>query len=238
MALDCTCPHCERAVTITDDGSCSFELYIGKAEGRRTLRCLFLVCPNPDCQKIALTVTLYESVRADTGQENLGKKLEHWNLVPSSRAKTFPSYIPQAILDDYREACLIQDLSPKASATLSRQCLQNILRDFWSVKPGRLLDEIDQIKDKVDDRTWKAIDSVCKLDQIKDKVDDLTWKAVDSARKLGSIRARMKKDIAVIPDVEPEEAQLLIGLIERLLFDWYIARRKGKLRMSSVIASP
>lgn len=233
MVFNYTCPHCERAVTVTDDGSCSFELYVGNANGRRTLRCLFLVCPNPDCQKFALTVTLYESVRADTGEEHLGKTLEHWNLVPSSKAKTFPSYIPRAILDDYREACLIQDLSPKASAFLSRRCLQSILRDFWSVKPGRLMDEIDQIKDKVDDSTWKTIDSVCKLNQIEDKVDNLTWKAMDSARNVG---AHMEKDISVIPNVEPEEAQLFIRLIERLLFDWYIARRKGKFRTWSVIA--
>jgi hypothetical protein len=146
----------------------------------------------------------------------LGNKIESWRLVPSSRARTFPPYIPSAILDDYREACLIQDLSPKASATLSRRCLQGIVRDFWGVKPGRLLDEIDQIKDRV---------------------DPLTWGAIEALRKLGNIGAHMEKDIYVIVDVDPEEANLLIGLIETLLVEWYVAREDRKTRMGSLMAA-
>ena len=139
-----------------------------------------------------------------------------WNLIPPSKAKTFPFYIPQAILDDYREACLIQDLSPKASATLSRRCLQGILRDFWKVKAGRLVDEIDQIKDKVDPETWAAIDAV---------------------RTIGNIGAHMEKDISIIVDVDPNETELLIGLVETLIREWYIAREERKNRMDAIVAA-
>jgi hypothetical protein len=119
-------------------------------------------------------------------------------------------------LDDYREACLIQDLSPKASATLSRRCLQGILRDFWQVKPGRLVNEIDQIKDKVDPETWAAIDAV---------------------RTIGNIGAHMEKDISVIVDVDPNEAELLIGLVETLIREWYIGREERKSRMSAIVTA-
>jgi hypothetical protein len=146
----------------------------------------------------------------------IGYPLQQWNLIPPSRAKTFPAYVPQAILDDYREACLIQDLSPKASATLSRRCLQGILRDFWKVTPGRLVDEIDQIKDKVDPETWAAIDAV---------------------RKIGNIGAHMEKDISVIVDVDPNEAELLIGLVETLIREWYIAREERKNRMNAIVTA-
>jgi len=211
------CPHCERAVTITDRRFSTNEhiLYIENTDGRRALRSMFIVCPNPDCCKFTLTAALHESRRGPNG-ELLGSLIESWNLVPPSKAKTFPSYIPQPILDDYREACLIQDLSPKASATLSRRCLQGILRDFWAVKPSRLVDEIDQIKDKV---------------------DHLTWGAIEAVRKLGNIGAHMEKDINEIVDVDPEEAQLLIGLIETLLREWYVAREQRKARMLSVVAA-
>jgi len=212
-----TCPHCERAVTISEGRitSSRHTLHLENAEGRRTLVSTFIVCPNPECRKLTLSVALFISWVSTTG-EQLGDKIKDWRLIPPSRAKTFPSYIPQAILDDYREACLIQDLSPKASATLSRRCLQGILRDFWSVKPGRLVDEIDQIKDKI---------------------DPLTWDAIKALRKLGNIGAHMEKDINVITDVEPEEAVLLIGLIETLLSEWYLAREERKARMGSLVAA-
>jgi len=212
------CPHCERAVTIsrgritTDRHTLSFE----NVDGRRSLWSRFIVCPNPECRKFTLTAALYESAEGYQHGEKLLRKLEEWNLVPNSKAKTFPSFIPQAILDDYKEACLIRDLSPKASATLSRRCLQGIIRDFWVAKPGRLVDEIDQIKDKV---------------------DPLTWDAIDAVRKLGNIGAHMEKDINVIVDVDPDEAELLIGLIETLLREWYVAREERKARMGSIVAA-
>jgi hypothetical protein len=40
----------------------------------------------------------------------------------------------------------------------------------------------------------------------------------------------MEKDINVIVDVEPGEAQLLIGLIEQLVDDWYVARESRRKR--------
>jgi hypothetical protein len=162
-----------------------------------------------------LTAELYESKPRPTNEELL-KKLEKWSLVPNSNAKTFPAYIPQPILDDYREACLIRDLSAKASATLSRRCLQGILRDFWSAKPGRLVDEIDQIKSRIDPHTWDAIDAV---------------------RKLGNIGAHMEKDINIIVDVDPDEAELLIGLIETLLLEWYVAREERSARMGLIVSA-
>ena len=94
--------------------------------------------------------------------------------------------------------------------------MQGIIRDFWVAKPGRLVDEIDQIKDKV---------------------DPLTWDAIDAVRKLGNIGAHMEKDINVIVDVDPDEAELLIGLIETLLREWYVAREERKARMGSIVAA-
>jgi hypothetical protein len=44
-----------------------------------------------------------------------------------------PDYIPEQIKDDYYEACSILNLSPKASATLARRCLQGMIRDFWGI---------------------------------------------------------------------------------------------------------
>ncbi|MCI0563981.1 MAG: DUF4145 domain-containing protein, partial [Nitrososphaera sp.] len=177
------------------------------------------VCPNNECKEYTIEAELYKitKTRLPTGHsvERIGKPLIRWQLRPQSKAKQFPSYIPQQILDDYREACLIKDLSPKASATLSRRALQGIIRDFWGIKKDRLIDEIHELKGKVDQVTWEAIDAV---------------------RSIGNIGAHMEKDINLIIDVEPEEAELLIGLIEILLKDWYIARYERQQHLQSIVS--
>jgi hypothetical protein len=80
-----------------------------------------------------------------------------------------------------------------------------MIRDFWSIKKGRLIDEIKDLETKVDSVTWEAIDSV---------------------RQVGNVRAHMEQDVNLIIDVEPEEAELLIWLIETLFEEWYIARNE------------
>lgn len=44
----------------------------------------------------------------------------------------------------------------------------------------------------------------------------------------------MEKDIDLIVDVDPNEAELLIGLIETLIRDWYIAREDRKTRLLKI----
>ena len=215
------CPHCGHAATITDEDICSDDsiLTIQNKDGYRCLTSVFIVCPNPACRRFTLTATLKE-VKSVFRPDGSGRPyhsdlpvLRQWDLIPESKAKPFPNYIPKPILDDYSEACLIRALSPKASATLSRRCLQGIIRDFWQVKPDRLAREIEQIKDKVDVDTWKAIDGV---------------------RNIGNIGAHMEEDINVIVDVEPSEAQLLVELIEILLKDWYLAREQTRLNLEAI----
>ena len=60
-------------------------------------------------------------------------QLSNQRLFPISDAIIFPEYIPAQIRQDYGESCKIVSLSPKAFATLSRRCLQEIIRDFWSI---------------------------------------------------------------------------------------------------------
>lgn len=211
-----TCPHCQRHVTITNTISGNqTTLYHKNADGRHTLVTTFIVCPNPECKKYTLTASLHRSeLQHGQIEDTLKEPVKFWRLVPPSDAKVFPDYIPKPLVDDYTEACLIKESSPKASATLARRCLQGIIRDYWSVKPGKLVDEIEAIKDKT---------------------DHLTWEAIDTVRKVGNIGAHMGKDINLIVDVDQNEAELLIGLIETLFTDWYINREERKRRLQSVV---
>lgn len=211
-----TCPFCNRGATITDNNhTVHFNTFNdGNKDG--TLYSVFeaTTCPNAECREYAVSVSLHKSVSGPNGK-SLGTRLHTWQLRPMSSAKPYPNYIPQPLLDDYTEACLIRDLSPKASATLSRRCLQGIIRDFWGIQKNRLVDEINELQPKVDRATWEAIDAV---------------------RSIGNIGAHMEKDINLVIDVEPEEAQLLIGLIEILLNDWYVARHERQQHLSNIVA--
>ena len=151
----------------------------------------FYKCPT--CNKISLTLN---------GISNDFKDI-FIPIYPNSLAKQFPEYIHKAIRDDYEEAYSIVNLSPNASATLSRRCLQGMIRDFWNIKKSRLADAINELQDIVTSSQWKAIDSV---------------------RKIGNIGAHMESDINTIVDVDSGEAEKLLKLIELLIDKWYIAR--------------
>jgi hypothetical protein len=220
MAHDWKCPFCGRDTTVTDNDSSAHihQMEVENSAGPRVLFTSFTVCPNPKCKKYSLSAILFEGTYKPTPQ---GRKLisagrlQEWRLIPVSDAIVFPDYVPASIRTDYAEACAIKKLSPKASATLSRRCLQGMIRDFWGISKVRLIDEIDAIKDKV---------------------DPLTWEAIDAVRRVGNIGAHMEKDINVIIDVDPEEAGQLIGLIELLMKDWYVTRFERQERLKSLTA--
>jgi hypothetical protein len=138
-------------------------------------------------------------------------------LRPEADVSEFPDYVPVAIRADHREACLVLGASPKASATLSRRCLQGMIRDFWGVTGKRTLYQ--------------------EIDAIKDRVNPATWDAIDSLREIGNVGAHMNHDVNLIVDVEPREAELLIELVETLIQDWYVDRHERNRRMSELKAA-
>lgn len=62
------------------------------------------------------------------------------------------------------------------------------------------------------------------IDLIKDKIPADQYRVLNGVRRLGNIGAHMEKDVNLIVDIDPGEAQKLVKLLELLLKDWYIAR--------------
>ena len=54
-------------------------------------------------------------------------------------------------------------------------------------------------------------------------------------RHVGNIGAHMEKDVNLVIDVDPEEAGLLIWLIETLFEEWYIERYDRETKMQKII---
>jgi Domain of unknown function (DUF4145) len=208
------CSYCNKEQTVTEESrQVSFaDLILSNADGPRRLVSKFVVCPNPDCRKFTLSTSLH-GLEVSGKRSYTGKHLKTWTLVPPSRARAFPVAIPSPVLQDYREACLTIDLSPKVAAALSRRCLSAMIRDYWQVQPGSLSDEFRQIRGTV---------------------DPLTWEAIESIRNRGMIGARMETEGAEILDTDPGEAELLIGLIETLIEDWYNVREERRKRLKGI----
>ena len=203
------CPFCNQVMSLSystyKTQESNFDEYNREYTSnppKEQIRTSFFKCPN--CSKVTIYV------------KGLGQDVKDIfvPIYPNSLAKQFPDYIPQAIREDYEEACAVVNLSPKASATLSRRCLQGMIRDFWGIAKSRLVDEIEAIRDKVHPTQWKVIDGV---------------------RRIGNIGAHMEKDINLIVDIEPDEAEKLIKLIELLIDSWYIKRYEEEQLYNNII---
>ncbi|MDK4353513.1 DUF4145 domain-containing protein [Enterococcus thailandicus] len=159
----------------------------------------------PACDKVSISI------------KGLGKDVKDLNVsvYPDSKAQHFPEYIPKGIKQDYEEACKIVNLSPKASATLARRCLQGMIRDFWDVQGKKnLYEEITAIQDQV----------TAEVSQVLKGLKDL-----------GNIGAHMEKNIDLIIDIDPGEAEKLLKLIEYLIKEWYINRYESNKLFADII---
>ncbi len=217
MARSWTCPFCTRPTTLTTtdvEFGKSF-LFDNTRHGGVGIDWHSFRCPNTECHEVALKVSFSKWSKPARGHVRHPKTaLKVWTLRPESSAKPLPDYIPSPIQEDYYEACLIVEKSPKASATLSRRCLQGMIRDFWDIKKNRLIDEINELEERIDSDTWESIKAV---------------------KDVGNIGAHMEKNINHIVEVDPEEAQLLIEMIEQLIDDWYVQRFEREERTKRVM---
>jgi hypothetical protein len=219
------CPHCNRAQTVTENRYSSSTSTVGiqdVADGSLALNRQSIACANPECKKLTLTITIGIDAGGESWRVDPKRVIFRERLLPRGASKPQPAYIPSVIAEDYYEACLIRDLSAKASATLTRRCLQGMIRDFAKISKGRLIDEIDTLRAAVKDGT--ADRSIT-----QESID-----AIDHVRGIGNIGAHMERDIDLIVPVDPGEAQALIELVEMLFDEWYGARARRVARLASI----
>lgn len=201
-----TCPYCGMIIALSDSTHSTQYPSFEKANS------VVYAHGSPSIDPSSIAVDFYRCPNCGQytiGATGKGTAVKDVSMLvrPTSMAKRYPSYIPQQIREDYEEACAILRLSPKASATLSRRCLQGMIRDYWGISRGTLYAEVSELKEKIPADLWESIDNL---------------------RQLGNIGAHMEKDTSVIVDIDPNEAELLIHLIELLMKEWYINREARK----------
>ena len=143
------------------------------------------------------------------------REVERRLVLPRSANRgPVPSEVPTEFAEDYREACLILVDSPKASAALSRRCLQAILREKTEVPHKDLYGEI----------RW-AIEH----GNLPSEIVEI----LDVPRRIGNVATHpMKNDnTGIIAGVEPWEAEWCLEVIEAMYDHYFVAPARNRERL-------
>ncbi len=155
----------------------------------------------PACKK---TIFLLDCSRVDY---NFPQKIFSRLVYPKSISRNpLPLEVDDSIVvSDYSEAALILVDSPKASAALSRRCLQHILREKAGVKHSDLSKEIQEVLNS-------------------EKLPTEISENLDAVRNIGNFAAHPLKSTSTgeIMDVEPEEAEWNLEVLDQLIDFYYV----------------
>lgn len=125
-----------------------------------------------------------------------------------------PGEVPPSIAADYTEAALVLPLSSKASAALSRRCLQSVLRDA-GYNQRDLSKQIDAALAESDAR--KALPSGVHI-------------ILDAIRNIGNFAAHQITDQTTLQviDVEPTEAEYCLDVLDSVFDHYYVKPAQAK----------
>lgn len=150
----------------------------------------------PECDGAIMTLMEHTGPNAQPVFHDVWPKT--WNR------PRLPDTVPSAYANDFHEASDILGDSPKASAAMSRRCLQAILRDYANTRKRDLADQIDEV-----------------LPNLPSYIAEM----IDAVRAVGNFGAHPIKSqhTGEIMDVEPGEAETTLEAL-RLAIDHYIIK--------------
>lgn len=139
-------------------------------------------------------------------------------LWPDTGARPVPIEVEQKspnLAEDFREASCVFPKSKKASAALSRRCLQFILREEAGTKSKDLSAQINEVLDRLPSELASNVDAI---------------------RHVGNFAAHPIKSTnsGEIVEVEEGEAEWLLDVLEELFDFYYVAPIKAALRRDAL----
>jgi len=206
------CPFCNHDITPET------KYYFLREDSDGYWFILFHQCPNEDCKKFFLELARGLGQAGTAGYVFPVRIDNKFLIFPRKVAREMAKpEVPKEIADDFNEAVMVLNDSPKASAALGRRCLQNLLRGKAGVKHGNLTEEIEEILKRKELPSHLA-------------------NGLDAVRQIGNFAAhpiKSEKSGEIVP-VEPGEAEWILDILEGL-FDFYfvqpeiIKQKKEKL---------
>ena len=158
----------------------------------------------PECNQLIVLLrrgTYWQHGLGDEAIRELDPKEEEV-IYPRRRVKSVSPDVPAHFHNDFSEAYACLDVSPKASAAVSRRLLQDVLENHFSIQKRSLEKEIEEFISRTD-------------------VPPFLSQQVDAVRKIGNFGAHPLKSTRTgeVLDVEEGEAEWLIETLETL-FDF------------------
>ena len=198
------CPHCLVTVHLGQINSQS----LGFDHTEETVQFAVKSINCPNCNRLIAWLNKswgYQSQSNSIGVPLSGiyQNSEEMLIWPKGTNRSpLPPEVSAEFAEDYEEACLILADSPKASAALSRRCLQHLLREKAGVKHSTL---------------YKEIEEVVNSGLLPPTIVEI----IDVPRKVGNAAAHpLEDDAGLIVPVETWQAEWCLEVIEEL-FDYY-----------------
>jgi hypothetical protein len=172
-----------------------------------------LLCPSCKGQIIWLNET--ENVL--DGRGYVGPLKSFQLLWPRNPKRPMPPGVPEPLASDFREAHDTLSISPKASAALSRRCLQALILSQEGIKDHNLIDQVKKLL-------------------ARNKIPAHLAADLDAIRNVGNFAAHPQKDLNTgeIVDVEPGEAEWTLEVLEALLIFYFVELPKSEARRKAL----
>jgi hypothetical protein len=140
----------------------------------------------------------------------------------TTQRKPTPPEVPDEIKQDYEEACRVLSHSNKASAALSRRCLQAILRSKGYAQRN-LAQQIETLLGEQDPA---------------EVIPTGLRETVDVIRNFGNFSAHPVTDQTTLQiiDVDPGEAEWCLEILEDIFDHYYVKPARAKARKASLHA--
>lgn len=177
----------------------------------------------PACDNATIELTERQRAVAPSGGHVQVASIRRFRVYPADTyRKPTPGEVPIDIKEDYEEACKVLSLSNKASAALSRRCLQAILQGQGYAQRD-LAVQIDALLNEQDPA--KAMPSALR-------------ETVDVIRNFGNFAAHRITDQTTLQvlAVEPGEAEWCLDILEEMFDHYYVKPAAAKARKAALDA--
>jgi len=206
------CPHCNIAIHDQYTAISALNLAALTQPPAPALNWIVLHQRCPECYESIILLERNSGNVASPNWPNL-----KFMAYPRSATRPIANEVPDPYRQDFSEACKVLADSPKASAALSRRCLQAILKDKLGATKNDLYDQIEE---------------VTATGKLPSHID----RGLHAARQIGNIAAHSMKSTTTgaIVDVEPGEAEWNLDVLDSLFDFCFVmpaadAKRKAEL---------
>jgi hypothetical protein len=209
------CPHCGIAFHDTWEIA-GIKTYPDANRQNHRWHSRTTVCPT--CFKP--TIELYDHLMQGP---NVGPPILQLRVYPQNTfRKPTPAEVPPDLKEDYEEASKVLPLSSKASAALSRRCLQALLR-AQGYPQHDLARQIDALL--AEPAPAKAIPSSLR-------------ETVDAVRNFGNFSAHRITDQTTLQviDVEENEAEWCLDILDEAFDHYYVRPAQARARKATLDA--